>query len=48
MQGTARAISNKAGKTSSFTDLADDDSWRDKYFEGSFLASRDQFFFPHS
>lgn len=36
----------KDGKESSFTDLADDDSWQDKYFEGSFLASRDHFFFP--
>jgi hypothetical protein len=38
----------KAGKKSSFTDLADKDSWQDKYFTGSFLASRDRFFFPHS
>jgi phosphatidylserine/phosphatidylglycerophosphate/cardiolipin synthase-like enzyme len=37
----------KAGKKSSFTDLANDGSWQDKYFEGSFLASRDRFFFPH-
>jgi phosphatidylserine/phosphatidylglycerophosphate/cardiolipin synthase-like enzyme len=36
----------KAGKKSSFTDLADDDSWQDKYFDGNFLASRDCFFFP--
>jgi len=36
----------KAGKKSSFTDLDNDDSWQDKYFEGSFLASRDRFFFP--
>jgi phosphatidylserine/phosphatidylglycerophosphate/cardiolipin synthase-like enzyme len=36
----------KAGKKSSFTDLVNDDSWQDKYFKGSFLASRDQFFFP--
>jgi len=36
----------KAGKKSSFTDLANDDSWQDKYFKGSFLASRDRFFFP--
>lgn len=38
----------KAGKKSSFTDLADDDSWQNKYFKGSFLASRDRFFFPHT
>jgi len=37
----------KAGKKSSFTDLANDDLWQDKYFEGSFLASRDRFFFPN-
>jgi phosphatidylserine/phosphatidylglycerophosphate/cardiolipin synthase-like enzyme len=37
----------KAGKKSSFTDLANDATWQDKYFEGSFLASRDRFFFPH-
>jgi phosphatidylserine/phosphatidylglycerophosphate/cardiolipin synthase-like enzyme len=36
----------KVGKKSSFTDLANDDSWQDKYFKGSFLASRDRFFFP--
>lgn len=36
----------KAGKSSSFTDLDDTDSWQDKYFKGSFLASRDLFFFP--
>ena len=36
----------KVKKKSSFTDLANDDSWQDKYFEGSFLASRDRFFFP--
>jgi phosphatidylserine/phosphatidylglycerophosphate/cardiolipin synthase-like enzyme len=36
----------KAGKKSSFTDLCDDDSWQNKYFKGSFLASRDRFFFP--
>ena len=36
----------KAGRESSFTDLSDDDTWQDKYFKGSFLASRDQFFFP--
>jgi phosphatidylserine/phosphatidylglycerophosphate/cardiolipin synthase-like enzyme len=38
----------KAGKKSSFTDLADNDKWQDKYFKGSFLASRDLFFFPSS
>lgn len=36
----------KVGKKSSFTDLVSDDSWQDKYFKGSFLASRDRFFFP--
>ena len=36
----------KAGKASSFTDLADDDGWQDKYFQGSFLRNRDLFFFP--
>lgn len=38
----------KAGKKSSFTDLANDDSWQDKYFKGSFLLSRDRFFFPRA
>jgi len=38
----------KSGKKSSFNDLADDDSWQDKYFQGSFLASRDRFFFPQA
>ena len=37
----------KAGKKSSFNDLANDDSWQDKYFKGSFLASRDRFFFSN-
>ena len=36
----------KAGKSPTFTSLAHDDSWQDKYFKGSFLASRDRFFFP--
>lgn len=36
----------KAGKVSTFTDLANDDKWQEKYFMGDFLASRDQFFFP--
>jgi len=38
----------KAGKKSSFTDLANDDSWQNKYFKGNFLASRDLFFFPQA
>ena len=37
---------SKSGKTSSFTDLSNDDSWQNKYFKGDFLASRDRFFFP--
>jgi phosphatidylserine/phosphatidylglycerophosphate/cardiolipin synthase-like enzyme len=38
----------KQGKspTHGFTDLDEDAGWQDKYFKGSFLASRDQFFFP--
>ncbi len=36
----------KKGKTKkSFTDLDNTDLWQDKYFKGSFLASRDLFFF---
>ncbi len=29
-----------------YWDLEEDDKWQDKYFKGSFLASRDLFFFP--
>lgn len=29
-----------------FTGLATNDRWQDKYFTGSFLASRNRFFFP--
>jgi phosphatidylserine/phosphatidylglycerophosphate/cardiolipin synthase-like enzyme len=36
----------KSGKKASFTQLMHDDTWQDKYFKGSFLASRDRFFFP--
>jgi phosphatidylserine/phosphatidylglycerophosphate/cardiolipin synthase-like enzyme len=31
-----------------FTDLDESGEWQSKYFRGSFLASRDQFFFPAS
>ncbi len=36
----------KKGKKPTFTKLDDHDGWQDKYFRGSFLASRDRFFFP--
>lgn len=35
----------KSGK-SAFAELAQKDDWQDKYFKNSFLATRDQFFFP--
>ncbi len=35
----------KSGK-GAFEELAQKDDWQDKYFKNSFLATRDQFFFP--
>ena len=35
----------KSGK-GAFAELAQKDDWQDKYFKNSFLATRDQFFFP--
>ena len=37
-----------AAASKRFTHLAKSDRWQDKYFRGSFLASRDRFFFPPS
>ena len=33
-------------KATQFAKLDDSDTWQDKYFTGSFLTSRDRFFFP--
>ncbi len=37
---------DKPKKKPRFDSLAKTDAWQDKYFKGSFLASRDRFFFP--
>lgn len=40
------AKKNGIDKKKAFSDLDDTDGWQDKYFKGSFLESRDLFFFP--
>jgi phosphatidylserine/phosphatidylglycerophosphate/cardiolipin synthase-like enzyme len=42
----AEAKKKGQGATKVFSDLDETDGWQNKYFKGSFLENRDQFFFP--